>query len=209
MSLIDELIKEGFLKNPEIIKAFRKIKREDFLPDGLKDEAEENYPLSIGFSQTISQPLTVAFMFEKLQPEEGDKILDIGSGSGWTTALFSEIVGSQGKVFGIERIEELKEFGENNTKKYNFVASGRAIFVIGDGSKGLISQAPFDKIHVAAAAAKIPEELKAQLIIGGKMIIPVGIGVQDIVLVTRIGPNQYKEEKFPGFTFVPLVEKGG
>jgi len=100
-TLIRQLIAQNYLRTPEIIKAFQKIKREDFLPDYLKNEAEENYPLPIGFGQTISQPLTVAFMFELLQPQRGHKILDIGSGSGWTTALLAEIVGEEGRVYAI------------------------------------------------------------------------------------------------------------
>mgnify|MGYP001575730005 FL=1 len=101
MSLIDSLIKEGWLKTPKIIDAFQKIKREDFLPDNLKDSAEVDAAMPIGFGQTISQPLTVAFMLELLQPKEGDKILDVGSGSGWTTALLASIVGPAGEVMGL------------------------------------------------------------------------------------------------------------
>jgi len=206
-SLIEQLIKDGYLKTPEIIEAFKKIKREDFILPEFKEEAEANYPLPIGYGQTISQPLTVAFMLELLQPKKGDKILDIGSGSGWTTALLAEIVGEEGKVFGVEIISELKCFGEENTKKYNFVKSGRAVFVCGDGSKGLPQESPFDKIHVAAAAAKIPPALLNQLKIGGRLVIPVGIESQDMILVEKIGEKKYKEKKFPGFLFVPLVTK--
>jgi protein-L-isoaspartate(D-aspartate) O-methyltransferase len=205
MNLIDQLIKEGYLKTPEIIEAFKKIKREDFVLPSKKEEAKANYPLEIGFGQTISQPLTVAFMIELCQPKKGDRVLDIGSGSGWTTALFAEIVGPEGKVYGIERIAELKEFGENNVKKYNFVSSGQAIFVCGDGSKGLPEYAPYDIIHVGAAAAKIPQILLEQLVVGGRLVIPEGIETQDIVLIKKISPNQYEEQRFPGFVFVPLI----
>ncbi len=121
MPLIDNLIKEGWLKTPRIIKAFREIKREDFLPDEVKDLAEVDTAMPIGLGQTISQPLTVAFMLELLQPDVGENILDIGSGSGWTTALFSYIVGEKGKVYAIEIIPKLKEFGEKNTAKYSFI----------------------------------------------------------------------------------------
>jgi protein-L-isoaspartate(D-aspartate) O-methyltransferase len=146
-------------------------------------------------------------MLELLQPKKGDKVLDIGSGSGWTTALLAEIVGENGKVFGIEIIPELKEFGEENTKKYNFVESKRAIFICGDGSKGLKDEAPFDKIHVGAAAAEIPKALLEQLKIGGRMVIPVGVEVQDMVLIEKISEKEYKEERYPGFLFVPLITK--
>src|SRR3989338_8071025 len=105
--LIDDLIGGGYLKTPLIIEAFKKIDRADFVSENLRDEAYENYPLPIGFDQTISQPLTVAFMLELLQPQPGEKILDIGSGSGWTTTLLAFCVGKEGRGFGLERIPEL------------------------------------------------------------------------------------------------------
>lgn len=203
--LIQQLIDQGYLKTKRIIKAFNKINRKDFLLEQSIHEAAANYPIPIGYDQTISQPLTVAFMLELLSPKRGQKILDIGSGSGWTTALLAEIVGENGKVFSIERIPELKIFSKKNVSKYNFVKSGRAVFIIGDGSKGLKDMAPFDRIHVAAAANKIPEELLRQLTIGGKLVIPEGVGSQNIVLVEKTGKDKYKKENFPGFVFVPLI----
>ncbi|MBI2054396.1 MAG: class I SAM-dependent methyltransferase, partial [Candidatus Staskawiczbacteria bacterium] len=118
MSLIQNLIQEGWLKTPRIIEAFQKIKRADFLPQDLKNLAESNSALPIGFSQTISQSLVVAFMLEQLEPKSGEKILDIGSGSGWTSALLAEIVGNKGKIVALEIIPELAEFGKRNTAKY-------------------------------------------------------------------------------------------
>jgi protein-L-isoaspartate(D-aspartate) O-methyltransferase len=207
MDLIDQLINDGYLKTPEIISAFRKIKRKDFVLPEFVEEAEKNYPLEIGFGQTISQPLTTALMIELVQPKKGEKVLDIGSGSGWTAALFAEIVGEEGKVYGIERILELKEFGENNIKKYNFIASGRVVLIWGDGSKGLPEYAPYDIIHVGAAALKIPDAFLKQLAIGGRLIIPEGKDVQDLVLIKKISENKYKEKRLPGFVFVPLITK--
>lgn len=206
-NLIEQLVQQGYLKTPSIIEAFYRIKRKDFVLPEFQSEAEANYPLPISFGQTVSQPLTVAFMLELLQPQKEDKVLDIGSGSGWTTSLLAEIVGEKGKVVGLEIIQELRDFGENNTKKYNFVASGRAVFICADGSKGLPDEAPFDKIQVAAAAAKIPPALLDQLKIGGRLVIPVGLETQDIVLVEKLGEKKYREKKYPGFVFVPLVTK--
>lgn len=203
--LIQQLIDQGYLKTEKIIKAFKKIKRQDFVLKEMQHEAVVNYPLSIGYGQTISQPLTVAFMLELLCPKQGQRILDIGSGSGWSTAILSEIIGEKGKIFAIERVPELKTFGEENVSKYNFVKSGRAIFITGDGSKGLEKEAPFDRIHVAAAAQKVPEALLKQLAIGGKLVIPEGADLQEIVLVEKIAEDKYKKEHFPGFTFVPLI----
>ncbi len=208
-NLIDELIQSDYLKSPEIINAFKKIKREDFLLPGDEDKADINAPLSIGHSQTISQPLTVAFMLELLQAKKGDKVLDVGSGSGWTAALLAEIIGEKGKVYGLERIEELKEFAEKNIKKYNFISKGIAQIFCSDGYKGLPKFAPFDKIIVAAAAEKIPKELLKQLKVGGRMVLPVGrqYESQDIVVIDKVGENKFKEKRFPGFVFVPLIKE--
>lgn len=208
MSLINDLISEGYLRTPEIINAFRKINRADFMLQKERELSEINTAMPIGLGQTISQPATVAFMFEKIQPKKGERILDVGSGSGYTTALLSEIVGEKGRVYAIERIKELKEFGQTNTDKYGFVKSGRASFIYGDGTKGLPKEAPFDKILVSAAGEEIPEDLKNQLKIGGKLIIPVGEkNIQNLILITKIGEKNFKEDKFPGFVFVPLISK--
>jgi len=203
--LIKQLIDQGYLKSSAIVEAFRKIKRKDFVPKELKGEATGNYPLPIGYGQTISQPLTVAFMLELLDLKKGDKVLDIGAGSGWTAALMAEIVGKKGKVIAIERIPELKDFGEENVKKYDFIKSRRVKFICADGSRGWKEEAPYDKIHVAAAARQVPVALLSQLKVGGNLIIPVGKWSQDLVLVKKISKEEYKKKRFPGFIFVPLV----
>jgi len=203
--LINELIQQGYLKTPEIIEAFKRIKRQDFVPEDLKNEASINAPLPIGWGQTISQPLTVAFMLELLQPRPGDKVLDIGSGSGWQTALLAYIVSkkSGGKVFTIERIPQLMEFGKRNVEKYNFVKKGIVKFICGNGSKGLKGDAPFDKIIAAASAEEIPNAWKNQLKIGGRLVTPVK---SSIWLLIKKAANKFEQKEFPGFAFVPLVE---
>lgn len=200
--LINQLINEGYLKTPAIIDAFYKIKRADFLPPDLVSEESVNAPLPIGQGQTISQPLTVAFMLELLKPERGQKILDIGSGSGWTTALLAEITGPKGEVFAIERISELKEFGQRNLAKYHFA---NVQLFCQDGSKGLPEFAPFDRIIVAAAAFEVPQALREQLKVGGRLVIPTE--AQDIRLIEKVSSIKYKETAYPGFVFVPLIEE--
>jgi len=203
MSLIDSLIREDWLRTPRIIEAFKEIKRADFLPDNMKNLAELNEALSIGYGQTISQPLVVAFMLEQLQPQPGDKILDIGSGSGWTVALLAGIVKSKGKVIAIEIIPELKEFGEKNTREYNFVEKGVARFICTDGSKGYEREAPFDKILASASAGKLPLSWKEQLKIGGRIVTPIG---SSIWLFIKKSEKEFQEIEYPGFVFVPLIE---
>ena len=208
MDLIDNLVKEEYLKTPKIIKAFRKIIRKDFVREEDKGEAFGNYPLSIGHGQTISQPLTVAFMLELLQPESGDKILDVGSGSAWTSNLLAELVGSKGSVIGLERIEKLRLYGEENSHKYEYLEDGILKFVKGDGNIGLPQESPFDKILVSASAPSLPTKLLEQLKDGGVMVVPIGewYGSQDIVWMQKENNNKYSEKRYPGFVFVPLVE---
>lgn len=208
MSIVDFLINEGSLKTEEIIKAFRKVKRQDFVLPEDREMAEMDIPLPIDHGQTISQPTTVAFTIELLGPQKGEKVMDIGSGSGWTTAILAEIVGEDGKVFGIELLQELKEFGEENVSKYNYISKGIAEMIQADGYKGLIDEAPFDRILISAAAEKVPKELLKQLRVGGVLVIPVGrpYEIQDIVRIERIGEDEFKETRYPGFIFVPLVK---
>jgi len=205
MTLVDNLIGQGWLKSRRIIEAFEKIKREDFLPPKIKDLAEINEALPIGYGQTISQPLVVAFMLEQLQAQPGDKILDIGSGSGWTSALLGEIVGDKGKVIAIEIIPELKEFGEKNVAKYNFIEKGRVEFICADGSKGYEKGAPFDGILVSASVqTEVPQTWKDQIKIGGRIVTPLGSSIWRFM---KKSAAEFEMIEYPGFVFVPLIEK--
>ncbi|OGZ24902.1 MAG: protein-L-isoaspartate O-methyltransferase [Candidatus Nealsonbacteria bacterium RIFCSPLOWO2_01_FULL_43_32] len=201
MELIDNLIEQGWLKTPNIIQAFKKIKRVDFLPRDSKNLAELNEALPLGYNQTISQPLVVAFMLEQLKPELNDKILDVGSGSGWTSALLGEIVGLKGKVIALETIKEIKEFGEKNAARYH---GGQVQFILADGSKGYAKEAPFDRILASAAVQEeIPQAWKEQLKIGGRIVTPVG---SSIFVLIKKSEKEFTETEYPGFAFVPLIE---
>jgi len=201
--LINELLRDDYLNTLRIVKAFESVDRKDFVPEKFKADAYENFPLFIGHGQTISQPATVAFMLERLQPEPGNKVLDVGSGSGWQTALLAQIVGITGQVIGLELKDELVELGKKNLAKYGFAS---ALIKKGNGWEGLPDSAPFDRIIVAAAADRVPEKLKEQLVYGGRLVVPVGRGMQDIIVIDRVDDDTFEEQYFPGFTFVPLLK---
>ena len=209
MAIVESLIRQGWLKTPRIINAFQKIKRVDFLPEDVKNLAELNEALPIGYGQTISQPLVVSFMLELLQPKSGDKILDIGAGSGWTSALLSEIIGNKGKVVAMEIIPELAEFGRKNVAKYNFIKKGIVDFICADGSKGFpdFKSRPefaqgFDKILCSAEAKKVPQAWEDQLKIRGRIVTPIN---SSIWLFIKKSSGKFVGKEYPGFVFVPLV----
>lgn len=200
--LITDLIESGVLKTPEIIAAFEAIDRTDFVPAEFRSQAYINEPLLIGFGQTISQPWTVAFMLEKLQPQIGQKILDVGSGSGWQTALLAYIVGQTGKVIGLELIPELCQMSRQNLARYNFLRRGTVELHCLNAANGYPPAAPFDRIISAASAPEIPSAWFEQLKIGGRLVAPVD---STIVLVHKIAQDKFDREVFPGFAFVPFV----
>jgi len=197
--LVDEMIVSGILWSPEIIDAFRAVDRKYFVPDSIIEHTYVDAPLSIGNNQTISQPSTVAFMLEHLAAQEGDTVLDIGSGSGWTTALLCHIAGKEGRVIGLERVDALVEQGKKNLSQFNLHSHCR-IKKAGE-SLGLPGK-KFDRILVSASADEIPEELFSQLNIGGVLVIPVG---RSIFKFTKISEFEVEKEEFYGFVFVPLI----
>lgn len=200
--LISRFEKQGILKTPQIIEALRTVDRYKFVAPDYEPDASLNEPLPIGYGQTISQPMTVGFMLELLQAGDSDKVLDVGAGSGWTAALLARLVGPNGKVYAMERIPQLKHFCESNLRAAGI--EGVEV-VLGDGSRGLPSAAPFDRIHVAAAAAEVPAALIKQLAIGGRLVVPVGQYVQEVILIEKVGQHDIREQRYPGFQFVPLI----
>ncbi len=190
------------VKEPRIKEAFRRIKREDFVREEDKAFAYEDRPLNIDYAQTISQPTVVAQMLQLLNPKTGGKYLDIGAGSGYVSALLGKIVGQNGKVIGLERIQLLAEQARENIAKYPEISNVNVFFK--DGKKGFTEEAPYDGIHVGAAYEQIPEELLDQLKVGGKLVAPTK--ENDIRLITRETPEKRSEKIFPGYIFVPIVE---
>jgi len=202
--LVEKLKDSGVLKTPAIINAFKAIDRKDFILPEYEQSAYEDSALPIGYGQTISQPYTVAFMLELLEPKNGQKILDIGSGSGWQTSLLAHITGEDGKVFAFEIIPGLKEFGEKNTSKYGFVEKGTVKFFAKSARSGLPEEAPFDRIIAAASAEEIPAVWKKELAIGGRIVAPVK---DSVWLIEKTGENTFEEKEYPGFAFVPFIDK--
>jgi len=196
--LIDHLIKRRVLVTRSIIDALSKMDRINFIRLEDLNRAYMDNPLSIGYGQTISQPYTVVFMLELLQPEKGNKVLDIGSGSGWTTALLAYIVQKEGSVLGMEKASDLVKFGKSNIEKYNFTNAK----IVQSGEKLGKPEEQFDRILVSAAAREVPDELVDQLKIGGRMVIPVQ---SSIYKVDKVSEEQVEKDENYGFSFVPLI----
>lgn len=207
MSLVDDLKRSGVLKTPRIIQAFEKIHRADFMPEGMGSLSDIDEPFLIGEGQTISQPTTVAIMLELLQPEPGDKVLDVGYGSGWQTALLASMVGPRGTVYGVERLKKLCAFGKENISKYPFLLEKRVRLYCRDGSKGLPHVAKkekgFDCIIAAASGTRVPQAFRDQLKVGGRLVLPIR---ESLWLFVKKKDGSFASKEKPGFLFVPLVE---
>ena len=187
------------LENKDIRDAFVAIDRKDFVSEDYVEEVYEDYALPLGYEQTVSQPTTVAFMLDLLVPQKGDKVLDVGSGSGFVTALLAHIVGESGYVIGVERVQELVKLGQENLSKYDFK---NAEIKQAGKELGLQEEAPFDKILVSAAAEEVPKELLRQLKVGGVMVVPI---YDNIWQVRKISEENIDIKKFERFEFVPLI----
>lgn len=200
--LIGALTAEGVLRTQRIIEAFQQVDRRLFVSPENQGSVYADIPLPIGFGATISQPYTVAIMLEQLQPNLGDRCLDIGAGSGWTAALLGSMVGDEGRVTAVERIPQLAHRAAKLIASLN---TTNVSVVVGDGAAGWPTNAPYDIIHVAAATERVPATLIDQLTTGGRLIIPIGVYVQELVLITKISDNRTVEHRIPGFQFVPLI----
>jgi len=187
-----------------VILAMNRVPRELFVPERLHSRAYDDIPLPIGYEQTISAPHMVAIMCDLLDLQEEMSVLEVGGGSGYHAAVMADLVGSGGHIFSIERHPELVARARESL---NWAGIKNVTMIEGDGSIGLPDRAPFDRISVAATAPRVPEPLKQQLKVGGKMVIPVGTVFQELVLVTR--KNGFAAEEKMGVAFVPLIGKEG
>lgn len=200
--LVKELKKTG-ISSPKVLKAIEAVPRHFFFPKDFLDKAYDNIAFPIGKGQTISQPFTVAMQTQLLDIQSGDKVLEIGTGSGYQSAVL-KVMGAQ--VYSIETVEAL-----HKRAKVLFTKLGLDIVTIyGDGSKGLAELAPFDKIIMTAAAPSLMESLTSQLKVNGKLVAPVGsLDVQNMILVTRNDDNDYTKTSHGKFNFVPLTGTHG
>ena len=203
LRLIMELRRLG-VNDSAVLGAIERVPREIFVPEQFKDQAYENVALPIGEGQTISQPLVVGLMTQALEVSDRMKVLEIGTGSGYQTAVLSRLCR---RVYTIERHKVLLKPTEERFRKLGL---SNVTAIAGDGSRGWPEQAPFDRIIVTAAARTMPETLKAQLAVGGCMVIPVGdrTSNQHVMRVRRKSDTDYATEKLWAVRFVPLVSNG-
>jgi protein-L-isoaspartate(D-aspartate) O-methyltransferase len=188
------------IENPRVLEAMRKVPRHLFVPETSRDRAYADGAMSIGMRQTISQPFVVAAMSEALDPQPGDTVLEIGTGSGYQAAVLAELVK---RVYSIEIIPELAERARADLAKNGY---DNVEVIVGDGYDGLPDLAPFDGIIVTAAPPKVPQPLIDQLAVGARLVIPVGVGGQDLQVLERGSDGIVKSSLFP-VIFVPMTGK--
>jgi protein-L-isoaspartate(D-aspartate) O-methyltransferase len=198
IQMVDTQIKARGVHDPQVIRAMMTVSRHEFVPEPLRSLAYRDRPLPIGDDQTISQPYIVAFMTEVLKLQPHDKVLEIGTGSGYQAAVLAEIVDS---VFTIEIIEHLGKRAEALLQDLGY----KNIFVrIGDGYRGWPEEAPFDAIIVTAAPDHVPQPLVDQLKVGGRLVIPVGSMFQELIRIVKTPDGTTREDLLP-VRFVPMT----
>ena len=196
--LVDQLRKKG-ISDEEVLSAIGVVPRHLFIDSGFESHAYQDKAFPIAAEQTISQPYTVAFQSQLLQVQQGQSVLEIGTGSGYQTAVLT-MLGAD--VYSIERQHQLYRYSMRQLPKLGYHAKK---LVFGDGYKGLHDFAPFDRILVTAGAKEVPKPLLNQLAIGGRMVIPVGSGTQEMILMVRISFKEFEKQKYGSFRFVPML----
>ncbi|MBC8357463.1 MAG: protein-L-isoaspartate(D-aspartate) O-methyltransferase [Candidatus Aminicenantes bacterium] len=199
-NMVQNQLRARGVKDRKVLDVMRKIPRHEFVPENMKSYAYQDEPLPIGEGQTISQPYIVAYMTEVLALKGAEKVLEIGTGSGYQAAILAELVK---EVFTVEVISPLSVKAQEVLKKLGYK---NIYFKIGDGTLGWEENAPYDAVMVTAAPAKVPKALQEQLEIPGRMVIPVGSTFQELVLVKR-EMKKFKKRKLLPVRFVPLISK--
>jgi protein-L-isoaspartate(D-aspartate) O-methyltransferase len=193
------------IMDPKVLEAMRSVPREEFIPPALRDQAYEDYPLPIADGQTISQPYIVAFMIEALELSPGDRVLEIGTGSGYSAAVLSRIVS---RVYTVERISSLAETARERLLRLGY---GNIAVYVGDGTLGWPEHAPYDGIVVTAGAPRVPNSLLGEMAEGGRLVIPVGpdgFG-QTLLRMRRLEGDEFLKERLLAVQFVPLIGAEG
>ena len=202
--MVEEQIIGRGVKDSRVLEAMQRVPRHLFVPEALAPQAYSDFPLPIGERQTISQPYMVAVMSEALQLEGGEKVLEIGTGSGYQAAVLALLAR---QVFSLERIPALARQARRTLDECGFA---RVNIRVSDGTLGWAEEAPFDGIIVTAGAPNIPQPCRDQLAIGGRLVIPVGDRFSQILVrLTRVNAREYREERLFGCRFVPLVGDHG
>lgn len=204
-AMVEQQLRKRGISSPLVLEAMGNVAREAFVPAELQDLAYNDSALPIAGGQTISQPMIVAMMVDALELKGGERVLDIGTGSGYAAAVLACIAN---KVYSIERVEELTALAKNALLAEGFT---NIELKLGDGTLGWPEAAPFDAINVAAGTPVVPEALKQQLTIGGRLVLPVGSDKteQQLLRITRTGEDTYTTEKLADVRFVPLIGKAG
>lgn len=197
--LLKKVARKG-IKSAVVLKAMAKVPRHLFMDSALESHAYKDKPFPIAANQTISQPFTVAYQTELLDVKSGDKILEIGTGSGYQTAILIEM---GAKVYTVERQNELFKIAKLFLPKLGYKPK---YMKFGDGYKGLAEHAPFDGVLVTAGAPFVPKPLLSQLKIGGRLVIPVGESSQIMTVFTRTGEKEFSKKEYDEFRFVPLLK---
>jgi protein-L-isoaspartate(D-aspartate) O-methyltransferase len=199
--MVEQQLKARGIKDERVLAAMAKVPREEFIPVDTRPNAYEDGPLPIGYDQTISQPYVVAFMTEQLRPKRSDRILEIGSGSGYQAAILAELVG---EVYTIDIIEPLAKSAEATLQRLGY---NNVHVKVGDGYKGWPEEAPFDAIIVTCAPEKVPQPLVDQLKDGGRMVIPVGERFAQQLYLLEKKNGQLKESVTLPVRFVPMLRE--